>query len=323
MQQNSLGGGGKEVLKVLKNKEGELSLISLFGLLFGSVLMVSAVVLNATDNSILNVTIINSTNNSDEDAILNNTFLNTSADANINLTNGTANLTTPLENVSVRNRSMISNGTINLTLPVGNFSPIETSNLTSNITINNQTYTIIPNQSINLSEGLFISSNITILNYSATIIENQSANNVSGLAKLFNEDNLDFDRDYKTKYLNDHKNFSNINFKKIIDKEDSTLSVGARNDNIKGFEINNSRFAIDLIGCNSYSKYCTFRINGVPTKQVYSPKDIPNKKTSFDLDEQYVMKVENIVFDFCDNRRFCHLGYEGYNIVNVSIEKKK
>ena len=147
-------------------------------------------------------------------------------------------------------------------------------------------------------------------------------NNSNKLAKIYNEDLMDFDKDYRAQYLNDHKNFSNINFKKVVNREDAKFLVGSRNDNIKGFNVNNESFAIDLLGCNSYSKYCTFRINGVPTKHMYSIKDFPDRKTSFDLGGQYIMKIENIVFDFCDNRRFCHLGAEGYHVVDIMVEKK-
>ena len=158
------------------------------------------------------------------------------------------------------------------------------------------------------------------------LIENQSINltNVTNiLAKVFNEDNLGFDREFKLQYLNEYKNFSYLNFKKVVGREGFIFSVGAKNDNIKGFNINNKNFAIDLLTCSSYERYCAFRINGVPTKKLFSIKDFGNiRKKSFDLDENYTLKINSIEFDFCDNKRFCHLGYEGYHLVNVSIERK-
>lgn len=237
-------GDDKEVPKVLKNKKGELGLISLLALIFSSVLFVSAGV-------------INSTNNSNNGLILNNTLPNISANTNITLINDTTNLPIPIYNVSLQNKSVIVN------------------------------------------------------------------ENISRLAKIFNEDNLDFDREFRDLYLAQRKNFSDLPFKNVTTKENARLLIGSRNDNIKGYEINNTRFAIDLLGCNSYSRYCTFRINGVPTKQIYSPRDFPDGKVSFDLDGQYVVKIENIVFDYCDGRRFCHLGLEGYHVVDVSIERKR
>ncbi len=119
-QQNSLGGESKEVLKVLKNKKGELSFISLLGLLFGSVLFVSAVVLNSTDNFSMNIT-------------LNDTSLNISLNESINLNqtienittiNETVNLTIPIENETIQNQSIIINETVNITVPIDNLTNI-------------------------------------------------------------------------------------------------------------------------------------------------------------------------------------------------------
>ena len=155
------------------------------------------------------------------------------------------------------------------------------------------------------------------------IILNNTLNKTTQLAKLYNEDLLEFDKDYKTKYLNDNKNFSNINFKKIVNRDDSTFTVGARNDNIKGFEVDNQSYAVHLLYCISHKRYCTFRINGVPTKKLFSFQDFGNnKKHSFDLDENYILKINSVKFDYCDDRAFCHLGMEGYHVVNVSVEKK-
>jgi len=143
------------------------------------------------------------------------------------------------------------------------------------------------------------------------------------LAKVFNEDNLDFDKSYRLKYLNNHKNFSNINFKKVVDRDDNTFTVGSRNDNIKGFDINNQSYAIHLLYCEPQGRYCAFRINGVPAARLHSFLEVENSKiTFFDIDEDYVLKVNSIKFNQCDNKRFCHLGYEGYHVVDVSIERK-
>jgi len=146
---------------------------------------------------------------------------------------------------------------------------------------------------------------------------------IRNLTKLFNEDSLDFDREYRIKYLNERNNFSNLNFKNVVDRDVTAFTVGARNDNVKGFNVNNKNFAIDLIDCDSWERYCAFRINGVPTKKLFSFSEFGgNRKNSFDLDGNYILKINSIEFDFCDNRRFCHLGYEGYHVVDVSIEKK-
>ena len=154
-------------------------------------------------------------------------------------------------------------------------------------------------------------------------IENQNINFPLNLAKVFNEDNLDFDREIRAHYLDEHKNFSDLNFKKITDRDESIFMVGAKNDNIKGFNVNKKNFALHLMYCDSYNRYCIFKINGIPTKRLFSFKEFEDTKTnSFDLDESYKMKINFVEFDFCDNRRFCHLGYEGYHVVNISIERK-
>ena len=77
-----------------KNKKGELSLIHLLGLLFGSILIVSAAVLNATDNFSVNITINYTINISINESI----NLNQSIE-NITPINETLNLTIPLENL--------------------------------------------------------------------------------------------------------------------------------------------------------------------------------------------------------------------------------
>lgn len=314
---------------MLKNKKGELSFIALLSLLFSSVLIVSAIVLNSTDNSSFNVT-------------LNDTFLNISIpNESINLNqsienittinesmqiNESLNLTIPIDNVTIPNQPIVINETKNLTLPIENVLPSDTTlNLPINDTLINQTNITITNQSINLSE-ISINTTLSNLTNNSIVIENRSSNftgNILTLAKVFNEDNLDFDREFRLRYLNEHKNFSYIDFKRLTGRDEVVFSVGAKNDNIKGFNVNNKNFVIDLLGCNSYERYCIFRINGIPTKKLHSIKDFRNtRKNSFDLDELYIIKINSIEFDFCDNKRFCHLGYEGYHIVNVSIERK-
>ncbi|MBI2647698.1 hypothetical protein HYW99_04420 [Candidatus Woesearchaeota archaeon] len=315
----------KEVLGALGTKQGEFSLFALLALLFGSVLIVGAAVLNSTDNTSFDITLnetLYNISSINESTLDNFSLINDSVVENNVLINETANLTTPLETVSVQNQSMINNDTINLTLPIGDFSPNETSNLTSNIIINNQTNTIIPNQSVNLSDELFSLSNITITNYSTTV-ENLSTKNISKLVKVFNEDNLDFDRELRLKYIEKNNNFSKVLFINIAGKTDFKLNVGAKQDKIRGISINNSNFVIDLLYCEINGRYCTFRINGVPVAKLHSSEEFgTSKQTSFDLDGNYVLKVNSIKFNYCDNRRFCHLGYEGYDIVDVSIDRK-
>lgn len=149
--------------------------------------------------------------------------------------------------------------------------------------------------------------------------------NVQGvvLAKIVNEDNLDFDKGYRNQYLEERNNFLNLNFESVAEEKDDIFTTGAKNDNLKGYKINNENFAVELITCDSYERFCAFRINGVPTKKIYDFKNFGSaRKSAFDIDEGYELKINSVEFDFCDNRKFCHLGYEGYNIVNLSIKRK-
>jgi len=210
--------------------------------------------------------------------------------------------------------AVISNSTINSTV-----------NETLDLNESNNGYLMdeppIENLSINLtSSNASASGNESP---SSSVLGNTPNIAKKGLAKLLNEDNLDFDRNYKAKYLLDRNNFSDMDFEIKSVGSILNLKTGARQDNLKGVKLNDKDFAIDLVSCDSYERYCTFRINGVPTKKMFGSTDFGNaRKHSFDLDENYSIKVNSIVFDFCDNRRFCHLGMEAYHVVNMSIERK-
>ena len=184
---------------------------------------------------------------------------------------------------------------------------------------------------INIKKRSFILSIVILILLSIIVgavthdinINNTNQNKTNTLSKVFNEDVIDFDKQFRDEYLKQRNNFSNLNFKRIIDKEDFILKVGARNDKLRGIEINQSRFVVDLISCNPHERYCAFRVNGVPTKKLFSVKDFGNNKTAtFELDRNYILKINSISFDFCDNRRFCHLGADGYHVVDVSVERK-
>lgn len=90
------------------------------------------------------------------------------------------------------------------------------------------------------------------------------------------------------------------------------MKVGIINDNIKKIRINNEKnYEIQLLYCDA--SYCAFKVNGIAVPQM-------RKDSEFQLDSEYKIKITNIVFDFCDNRAFCHLGYESYDIVDILID---
>ena len=146
----------------------------------------------------------------------------------------------------------------------------------------------------------------------------------SSLSKVFNEDNLDFDREYRLHYLQKNKNFSDVVFANITGNTKYTLKAGAVNERLKGVKLNNQNYVIDLLYCEINGKYCAFRINGVPVPQIRSFEQFGNSKvTSFDIDGNYILKVNSIKFNHCEGTGFCHFGYQSYDVVDVMIERKK
>ena len=99
------------------------------------------------------------------------------------------------------------------------------------------------------------------------------------------------------------------------------MLIGAKEDNIKGFEINGERFAVHLLYCDSYNRNCVFRVNGVPTGKI-SVKGTPGRKDSFALSPEYDLVIDSAQFNFCDNRRFCNLAFEAYDVVGVVVDRK-
>lgn len=133
------------------------------------------------------------------------------------------------------------------------------------------------------------------------------------LAKVYNEENLDFDRAYRDNYLKERNYFSNLDYAKVSGGYKMTIKVGGPYYNdYKGINLNNQKkYAFDLLSCSG--SYCTFRINGVPSGKM-------QKDSTFQLDNNYVMKITNIEFNYCNNQRFCNIGFEAYNIVDILIE---
>ncbi len=178
--------------------------------------------------------------------------------------------------------------------------------------------TLLLNETVNLTGPVE-----NIINESINLSLDAS-NKISVLAKVFNEDNLDFDREYKRKYLDLRNNFSEITFSNITSDVSYTLKVGAKNDKLRAIKINDNNFVIDLLYCKLQGRYCAFRVNGVPAARLHSFEEFGSDRiNSFDIDGNYVLKVNSVKFNQCDNHRFCHLGYEGYHLVDVSIEGKE
>src|SRR3989338_7193022 len=105
-------------------KRGQAGLVSALILIISSLVVVSAVVTNSTNDSFtnfnesLNITPINIANETLNITLQNQTLVN------LTLTNET-NSTTPIENITMQNQ--ITNETLNLTVPAGNLTSTNVS----------------------------------------------------------------------------------------------------------------------------------------------------------------------------------------------------
>ena len=134
------------------------------------------------------------------------------------------------------------------------------------------------------------------------------------LAKVYDEENLDFDRNYRDNYLQERNYFSDLSYEIVTGGYILTAKVGGSYYNdYKAINLNNEKkYVFDLVGCDSYERYCAFRINGVPIGKM-------EDGGAFKLDEEFTMKIESIVFDYCDGAHYCSPG-SFYNIVDMAIE---
>ena len=180
------------------------------------------------------------------------------------------------------------------------------------------------NNTLNQSSNLTPDFTITSLNETVPVNVSALKSNKTVLAKVFNEDNLDFDTESKARYLEIRKNFSDSKFTNITSNIDYNLKVGAKIDTLRAISINNNNYVIDLIKCKLQGRYCTFRINGVPAVRLHSFEEYGNSNiNSFDIDGSYILKVNSIKFNHCEGTGFCHFGYQSYDVVDVMIERKK
>ncbi|MBI2134700.1 hypothetical protein HYU09_01805 [Candidatus Woesearchaeota archaeon] len=114
------------------------------------------------------------------------------------------------------------------------------------------------------------------------------------LAEIYNEENLDFDRDYRDNYLADYNYFSDLEFVITSGGDKLHMDTSTTSQTLRGININGKNFAFDFIGCDAWERYCSFRINGVPTKKTFDPNYHPDKQTSFRFDEDYSLLIETV-----------------------------
>ncbi|MBI2549432.1 hypothetical protein HYW21_08870 [Candidatus Woesearchaeota archaeon] len=123
-------------------------------------------------------------------------------------------------------------------------------------------------------------------------------------------------------YFRVHQNFTNLTYKEFDSYDKTSMKIGARLDTQRGYIIDKEKYVIDLLYCDRNTKACFFRINGVPTKRLYDPRQSNASKPSvFTLNEDVSLQVASITFNFCDHRRFCNMPFEAYDIVQVEVKR--
>ena len=100
------------------------------------------------------------------------------------------------------------------------------------------------------------------------------------------------------------------------------LASGNSDHELKGLIIGNKKYAFELIACDEKTKGCIFNVNGIQSDMIYLSHD-GKSSDSFSLNDEYEFRIESIVFNFCDHKRFCDTYFEAYDWVNISIERKK
>lgn len=123
-------------------------------------------------------------------------------------------------------------------------------------------------------------------------------------------------------YLEANNYFTYINYDALVpnSRMDYVLSVGNRNDKIRGIEISGKRYVVDLIFCHWGTQTCAFKVNGVNTGGLHAfTLGLTDNTSSFNIDTNHRIMVNSITFDYCDNARFCNLHYEAYDIVNLTV----
>lgn len=128
------------------------------------------------------------------------------------------------------------------------------------------------------------------------------------------------DQTFIASYKQTYQDFANVNYEAITPgtRKDLQLREGNIPEKIEGVQVAQEKIAIHLIVCDISTKSCAFRINGEATGLLYedTTSDKPN---AIAVNQDYLLKLNSITFDFCDNRRFCGSHYQAYDVVDVSL----
>lgn len=143
------------------------------------------------------------------------------------------------------------------------------------------------------------------------------------LATMVNGKSID-DDPYVREYLRLNNNFEELAYETVADMASTTMYAGnSVEETVKGFAINDQLYAVHLIICDEEVKACYFRVNGIPTGAFLAKDDaMHDGTTSFDLDEQYTIEIQRLIFNDCGDRRFCDIYWDERDIVELEIKVK-
>jgi hypothetical protein len=121
-------------------------------------------------------------------------------------------------------------------------------------------------------------------------------------------------------YVKTHEEFEGVNYAVLSQDTQTRLQLRAGNlpEELKGVQTATERYALQLMMCDRQSQSCSFRVNGKSTGELYAHPGV-NHANAVALDEKFILKIDKITFDFCDNRRFCDSNFQAYDLVDTSI----
>lgn len=88
---------------------------------------------------------------------------------------------------------------------------------------------------------------------------------------------------------------------------------GPSSEHIKTYTLGSRSYTLELVLCDEGQQRCVFNLYGE-----YPYKNIAINE-QFNLGQDYYLILNSIVFDFCDDRRFCDIYNDVYDIANFSI----
>ncbi len=136
----------------------------------------------------------------------------------------------------------------------------------------------------------------------------------SDLAAIVGGKNI-FSDSYTVKYLDHHRNLSDVEFKEVSDEGSSaSLKKGNAEGKIEGFVLDGKKYAVHLVGCDHEGDTCNIRVNGMLVK------DIPaDQETIIPLAGDHKIVVKKIELDYCDEREVCDYMFQAYDRVDVEV----